>query len=131
MSHQSVGIPVKDLSGDVLAIEQQTSMSIPMEELDPREDYPKPEPVEQTEKIQLGREKGRITSICSLLTHREKTEITHFLKENSNVFAWSAADMPSISHSVIHHSLNINPNAKPTRQKKKAIYTKMSINSKG
>ena len=104
-------------------IEQQTEMPIPLEDLDPREDYPKPEPVEQTEKIQLRRE-GRVTSIGSLLTYREKTEITHFLRENSDVFAWSAADMPGISPSVIHHSLNINPNAKPIRQKKRRFAPK-------
>ena len=103
----------------MLAIEQQTDMTIPLEELDPHENYPKPEPVEQTEKIQLGREEGRVTSIGSLLTHHEKTEITHFLRENSDVFAWSAANMPSISPSVIYHSLNVHPNAKPVRQKKK------------
>ena len=118
MSHQSIGIPRKDLSGDVLAIDQQTSMPMPLEVLDPHEDYPKPEPVEQTEKIQLRRE-GRVTTIGSLLTHREKTEITHFLRENSDVFAWFAADMPGISPFVIRHSLNINPNAKPVRQKKR------------
>ena len=73
LSRQSIGVPGNNLSGDVLAIEQQTGMTIPLEELDPRENYPKPEPVEQTEKIQLGREEGRVTSIGSLLTHLEKT----------------------------------------------------------
>ena len=102
LSHPSVGIPKKELSGDVLAIEQKIDMPISLEELDPCEDYPKPKLVEQTEEIQLGREEGRVTR-----------------KENSNVFAWSAADMPGISSSVIRHSLNINPNAKPVRQKKR------------
>ena len=51
LSRQSIGIPENDLSGDVLAIEQQIGMTIPLEELDPRENYPKVEPVEQTEKI--------------------------------------------------------------------------------
>ena len=46
LSRQSIGILGNDLSGDVLAIEQQTGMIIPLEELDPREDYPKLEPVE-------------------------------------------------------------------------------------
>ena len=47
----------------MLAIKQQTDMTIPLEELDPHENYPKPEPVEQIEKIQLGREEGRVTNI--------------------------------------------------------------------
>ena len=99
----------------MLAIEQQTGMTIPLEELDPCENYPKPEPVEQTGKIQLGREEGRVTSICSLLTHHERTELTLFLRENSDVFAWFAVDMSGISPSVIYHSLNVHPNAKPVR----------------
>ena len=40
-----------------------------------------------------------------------------FLKENSDVFAWSTAEMPSISPSVICHSLNVNLVVQPVKQK--------------
>ena len=38
---------------------------------------------------------------------------------NSDVFAWSTIDMLGISPSIICHSLNVSPNARPMRQKKK------------
>ena len=44
---------------DVLSIEHNGS-KISIEDLDPREDYPKPEPVEQTEEIDINSE-GRTT----------------------------------------------------------------------
>ena len=40
------------VTGDVLAIERD-GLEIDIEDLDPREDYPKPEPVEQTEEINI------------------------------------------------------------------------------
>ena len=51
------------------------------DDLDPREDYPKHEPVEQTKKIEISR-KGRITQIRTLLNGDQKEEMTRFLKEN-------------------------------------------------
>ena len=45
LSKQAVTEPEKAVTGDVLAIERNGS-GIDIEDLDPREDYPKPEPVE-------------------------------------------------------------------------------------
>ena len=55
---------------DVLAIECDGS-EINIEDLDPREDYPKPEPVEQTEKIDISGE-GWTTQIRTRLSHDQK-----------------------------------------------------------
>ena len=41
------------------------------------------------------------------------------LIEDSDVFAWSEADMLSISPMVITHTLNVNPEARPIKQKKR------------
>ena len=119
LSQQIAGTLGTDLSGDVLAIEQLSDPIIPLEELDPREDYLKPEPVEQTQDVRLGQGEDRVTKVGSLLHPHQKTELENFLIENSDVFAWSAAEMPGISPSVIFHSLNINPNARPIRQKRR------------
>ena len=55
------------VTGDILAIERDGS-GINIEDLDPREDYPKPEPVEQTKKINISGD-GRATRIGSCLNH--------------------------------------------------------------
>ena len=93
--------------GDVLSIERNGS-EINIEDLDPRKDYPKPKPVEQKEEIDISNE-GRTIRIETRLGHDQKCKMTRFLKENSDVFAWSAAEMPGIPLFVISHSLNINP----------------------
>ena len=61
LSKQAVSEPEKVVTRNVLAIERDGS-GINVEDLDPREDYPKPEPVEQTEEININ-EEGRATRI--------------------------------------------------------------------
>ena len=119
LSKQAVCKPEEAITGDVLAIERDGS-KITVEELDPREDYPKPEPIEQTEEIQI-RGEGRITRIGTRLNQDQKMEMTLCLRENSDVFAWSAAEMPGIPPSIISHSLSINPLARPVKQKKRKL----------
>ena len=94
LSKQAVFEPEKVVTGDVLAIKRNGS-GIDREDLDPREDYPKPEPVEQTEEIDISGE-GRTTRIGSCLHHNQKMQMTLLLRENSDVFAWLAAEMPGI-----------------------------------
>ena len=42
-----------------------------------------------------------------------------FLRNHSDVCAFSAADMPGIDPEVIFHSLNIDPAHQPIKQKKR------------
>ena len=90
------------------------------ESLDPRDDYPKPEPMEQTEEIEINGN-GRTTQIRTLLNHDQKGKMVRFLRENSYIFAWSAAKMPGIPPSIISHSLNVNPMVRPAKQKKRKL----------
>ena len=53
--------------------------------------------------------------------HNQKMQMTLILRENSDVFAWSTAEMPGIPPSVISHSLNVNPLARPVKQKKRKL----------
>ena len=117
LSKQAVSEPEKAVIGDILAIERDGSR-INIEDLDLREDYPKPEPVEQTEKINISGD-GRATRIGSLLNQEQRREMTLFLRQSSDVFALSTAEMPGIPPSVISNSLSINPLVRPVKRKKK------------
>jgi len=48
-----------------------------------------------------------------------KEELVAFLRHNNDVFAWSHEDMPGIDPSVIVHRLNVDPNYKLIKQRKK------------
>ncbi|KAM2221268.1 hypothetical protein ACFX1S_020365 [Malus domestica] len=43
-----------------------------------------------------------------------------FLQENTEVFAWSYKDMPSIFPDIICHHLSIDPKTKPVKQKRRS-----------
>ena len=58
---------------DILAIERDGSR-IDVDDLDSREDYPKLEPVEQTEEIEIS-DKSQITQIGTLLNRDQKKEM--------------------------------------------------------
>ena len=47
--------------------------------------------------------------------------MTLFLRVNSDVFAWSAAEMLGILPSVISHSLSVNLLVQPIKQKKRKL----------
>ncbi|XP_059627385.1 uncharacterized protein LOC132270207 [Cornus florida] len=62
---------------------------------------------------------NRTTRVGSRLTEEEKLGLIDFLTRNAYVFAWSHSDMPGISPSVSCHSLNVDPNVKPMKQKQR------------
>ena len=47
---------------------------------------------------------------------QEKEQLVEFLKENVDVFTWSAYEAPGIDPSFIYHQLNVNPSIIPKRQ---------------
>ncbi|XP_052177499.1 uncharacterized protein LOC127791555 [Diospyros lotus] len=52
-----------------------------------------------------------------------KSQLTKFLKANLDVFAWNHEDMVGIDSRILQHRLNINPNHKPVRQRRKPMMT--------
>ncbi|KAL5538665.1 hypothetical protein UlMin_044967 [Ulmus minor] len=54
-----------------------------------------------------------------------------FLREHRDVFAWSHEDMPGIDPNIIVHRLNIDPNFKPIKQKRRTFNAEryMAINT--
>ncbi|XP_020237934.1 uncharacterized protein LOC109817144 [Cajanus cajan] len=91
-------------------------------ELDPRiEDEHQVEPIETTIPFQLGRNEEQVTYLSSQLSEDEAREIKQILVKYSNLFAWTAADMPAIDPSFHCHWLSICRDAKPIAQKKRKM----------
>ncbi|XP_059650257.1 uncharacterized protein LOC132296026 [Cornus florida] len=70
--------------------------------------------------VQIGHKKpDRTTRVGSKLVEEEKQWLIDFLTQNADMFAWSHSDMPRISPFVSYHFLNVDPNAKPVKQKQR------------
>ena len=63
----------------------------------------------------------KVTYIDASLQGPPKEKLTKFLQENSDVFAWTAADMPGIDAQLITHKLNVDSLKKPIKQKKRSF----------
>jgi hypothetical protein len=51
------------------------------------------------------------------LSQEEETELLSFLDKNSDVFTWKTTDLTEVSRNKIEHKLQVNPSAKPRKQK--------------
>ncbi|KAL0416682.1 UNVERIFIED_CONTAM: hypothetical protein Slati_3500100 [Sesamum latifolium] len=69
-------------------------------------------------KIILGNP-NKTTRIGSHLGEEAKKEITLCLQRNADIFARTPQDLEGIDPQVITHHLNIDPNCKPVKQKKR------------
>ncbi|GAV87596.1 hypothetical protein CFOL_v3_31022 [Cephalotus follicularis] len=79
----------------------------------------RPQPVEDV--VQVPLEEGnteKVFQVGSQLGKVEKGELITFLRNNRDVFAWSAEEVPRISPDVMVHKLSVDPTMSPTRQKK-------------
>ncbi|GAV67349.1 hypothetical protein CFOL_v3_10855 [Cephalotus follicularis] len=80
----------------------------------------RPQPIEDV--LQVPVEEGnneKVFQVGSQLEEAEKGELITFLRDNKDVFAWSAEEVPCISPDVMVHKLSVDP-AKPlTRQKRR------------
>jgi hypothetical protein len=77
----------------------------------------KGEPAEPLEEVSIG--DGRVLQIGTCLEKEVREDLVKFLHNNVEVFAWSHEDMPGISPEEIVHVLNVNPSAKPVKQKRR------------
>ena len=64
-------------------------------------------------------EPQKATYVGALLPKDLKQKLVEFLRNNRDVFAWTAADMPGIDPLFMTHKLNVNPERKPIKQKKR------------
>jgi hypothetical protein len=44
-------------------------------------------------------------------------KLLSFLDKNSDIFEWKTSDLMGVSKSIIEHRLQVNPSAKPKKQK--------------
>ncbi|KAA3479598.1 Transposon Ty3-G Gag-Pol polyprotein [Gossypium australe] len=61
----------------------------------------------------------KFVKISSVLMEEEKRDLVQCLRENSDIFAWSAANMPSVDPRVIVHRLNMCFEGKRVKQKRR------------
>ncbi|MDN8779923.1 hypothetical protein Q0M83_14630, partial [Staphylococcus aureus] len=66
-------------------------------------------------------DKEKITYIGATLQKPLKGQMIRFLQENSDVFAWTAADIPGIDPNLITHKLNVDQSRKMVKQKKRTF----------
>ncbi|KAK4391972.1 hypothetical protein Sango_1975000 [Sesamum angolense] len=55
----------------------------------------------------------------SKMTENVKNQIINCLRKNKDIFAWTPQDLEEIDPGVITHHLNLDPSAKPVKQKKR------------
>ena len=81
----------------------------------------RPEPSEELEPVSLDDNPERLAYIGSKLAEDLRILLTHFLKQNKDVFAWKQADMEGIDPTIITHRLNVSPTFKPVKQKRRSF----------
>ncbi|XP_065632981.1 uncharacterized protein LOC112035103 [Quercus suber] len=80
------------------------------------------EKVEELETVELIEgETTKTTRIGTTLSPEMRTKLVKFLRENLDVFAWNYDDMPGISPETIQHRLNVNPERKPVKQRRRTF----------
>ncbi|KAL0427868.1 UNVERIFIED_CONTAM: Transposon Tf2-12 polyprotein [Sesamum latifolium] len=73
-----------------------------------------------------GKGDEKMTKIGRTMRLAAKECLIEFLKENKEVFAWNMTDLQGISPDVITLRLNVNPDAKPVKQKKRMFRAERS-----
>ena len=72
------------------------------------------EPVEELEEIILDDSRPeRTTRVGTLASWPVRQELTTFLRDNQDMFAWSHEDMPGIDPTIMVHKLNVSPTFSP------------------
>ena len=113
------------------SVKQKVVDNIYMDELDMRDEVlTRLEPSEELEPVSLDDDPEHLDYIGSKLAEGLKSLLTHFLRQNKDVFAWKQADMGGIDPTVITHRLNVSPSFKPIKQKRRsfALERQKSIN---
>ena len=90
--------------------------NIYVDELDMRDEVnTRIEPSEELKLVQLDDNPEHLACIGSKLAKDLRSLLTHFLKQNKDVFAWKKEDMGGIDPAIITHRLNISPSFKPIK----------------
>ena len=104
------------------SMKQKAVDNIYLDELDMRDEVlTRPKPSEELELVSLNDDPEHLAYIGSKLAKDLKGLLTHFLRQNKDVFAWKQADMGGIDPTVITHMLNVSPSFKPIKQKRRSF----------
>ena len=104
------------------SMKQKVVDNIYMDEIDMRDEVlTRPEPLEELEPVSLDDDPEHLAYIGSKLAEDLKSLLTHFLRQNKDVFVWKQAHMGGIDPTVITHRLNVSPSFKPIKQKRRSF----------
>ena len=107
------------------SMKQKAVDNIYLDELDMRDEVnTQPEPSEELEPVPLDDNPEYLAYIGSKLAEDLRSLLTHFLRQNRDIFAWKQADMGGIDPAIITHRLNASPSFKPVKQKKRSFAPK-------
>ncbi|XP_052109258.1 uncharacterized protein LOC127741227 [Arachis duranensis] len=105
-------------SQEVKAI-HSTNEVLSLAELDPRDDSQKrPQPADELQKVPLTSKVEQFMYIGRALEGQEQLKLIKVLQDNTDLFAWTSADMPGIDPSIICHKLVIDKTIRHLAQKK-------------
>ncbi|XP_072064512.1 uncharacterized protein [Arachis hypogaea] len=118
--------PRPEFPQEVKAIHNTTEV-LSLAELDPREDtQERPQPADELQKVPLTEKPEQVTYIGQALQRRERSELVKVLQDNTDLFAWTPADMPGIDPNIICHKLATNKTSRPVSQKKRNLRAEKS-----
>ena len=101
------------------SMKQKAVNNIYLDKLDMRDEVnTRPEPSEELDHVQLDDNPEHLAYIGSKLTKELRSRLTHFLKQNKDVFMWKQEDMGGIDPAIITHRLKVSPSFKPVKQKR-------------
>ena len=104
------------------SMKQKTVDNIYLDELDICDEVnTRLEPSEELEPIPLDDSPEHLTYIGFKLVENLRSLLTHFLRQNKDVFAWKQANMGGIDPAIISHRLNVSPSFKPVNQKRRSF----------
>ncbi|KAL0434948.1 UNVERIFIED_CONTAM: hypothetical protein Sradi_0202700 [Sesamum radiatum] len=81
------------------------------------------EAIEEVKMIEFFGDPFKAVKIGSSLDPLFEHDLTNFLQEPFDVFTWKASDMQGISPKVMVHRLNVHPEVRSIKQKKRAFET--------
>ena len=104
------------------SMKQNMVDNIYMDELDMRDEVStRPTPSEELEPVLLDDQPEHLVYIGSKLAKDIGSLLIHFLKKDTEVFAWKQEDMGGIDPVVITHRLNVGPSFKSVKQKRRSF----------
>nr|KYP75309.1 Transposon Ty3-I Gag-Pol polyprotein [Cajanus cajan] len=105
-------------SKGVHAVGQQTTENIDLPRLGEEERI---EPAEDLKPFQLGRAPEQVTNMGSQLSEADSSRVKCVVRDNRDLFAWTASDMPGIDPTFLCHRLAVCRDARPVAQKKRKM----------